>query len=472
MVVNASREYLFGDARASATAVLYCLFSLVTVAFLAFNVPAFQTPDSENHMYRAEILSGGHWIAERREVDGDIKFGGEVSLAIREAMREVVVIAFHRDQKLDRDMRDRLRDIHWDDEKVVRDFRNTASNPPIFYLPQAVGIYFGKKLDLSVERTVFLVRMLDAVCCVLISTVALLIVGKTNLFMFIVLSFPMVSALFASMSQDGLLIATAALASATVLRPIVDDRRMNTMEFAVGVLCLSLVAMARPTYAFLSLIVLVLPAESFRARFAAFLFSVVLSLGWPLTMMLFVAEPIAHPSGLTDQGRQLAYLLANPLVVFAIAGETLGRFFGNFVGQIVGVLGWLDTPLPPLYMRFALALAGLAFLHDALQRRARASWPLLLVCAAALLLSAGAVFGAMYLIWTPVGAGYVEGVQGRYFLPLLVFLPIFVAVGRSPIADWNFERAVNVFRWITIVLFPLVTIAVLQMTVIGRYYLD
>ena len=78
----------------------------------------------------------------------------------------------------------------------------------------------------------------------------------------------------------------------------------------------------------------------------------------------------------------------------------------------------------------------------------------------------------MYLIWTPVGAGYVEGVQGRYFLPLLVFLPIFVAVGRSPIADWNFERAVNVFRWITIVLFPLVTIGVLQTTVIGRYYLD
>lgn len=472
MVVDALRKYLFGDARASATALLYCLFSLVTVTFLAFNVPAFQTPDSENHMYRAEVVSDGHWVAQRYEVNGRIFFGGEASLAINRAMREVVEIAFHRDRKLDRDMRDRLRQVRWGNDRAVRDFRNTASNPPIFYLPQAVGIHVGKTLDLSVERTVFLVRMFNAVCCVMISTIALLIVGRANLFLFTVLSFPMVSALFASMSPDGLMIAVAAVALACILRPIVDERRMNTMEFAVGVLCLSLVAMARPTYAFLSLIVLVLPAASFRARFAAFLFSVVLGLGWPLTMMVFVAEPIENPSGLADQGRQLAYLLANPLAVFAIAGETLDRFFGNFVHQIVGVLGWLDTPLPHLYVDFAFAMAGLAFLHDALQRKARASWPLLLVCAAAVLLSAGAVFGAMYLIWTPVGAGHVEGVQGRYFLPLLVFLPIVLAVARSPIAGSEFEWAVDMVRWITLAVFPLVTIAVLQVTVIGRYYLD
>jgi uncharacterized membrane protein len=29
----------------------------------------------------------------------------------------------------------------------------------------------------------------------------------------------------------------------------------------------------------------------------------------------------------------------------------------------------------------------------------------------------------LYLTWTPVGAGTIQGVQGRYFIPLLLFLP-------------------------------------------------
>jgi hypothetical protein len=36
--------------------------------------------------------------------------------------------------------------------------------------------------------------------------------------------------------------------------------------------------------------------------------------------------------------------------------------------------------------------------------------------------SAGLIFAALYLGWTPVGAPVVEGVQGRYFLPLLAAL--------------------------------------------------
>jgi hypothetical protein len=35
-----------------------------------------------------------------------------------------------------------------------------------------------------------------------------------------------------------------------------------------------------------------------------------------------------------------------------------------------------------------------------------------------LVLLLGAIFCALYLFWTPVGSGMVEGLQGRYFLPL------------------------------------------------------
>ena len=44
-----------------------------------------------------------------------------------------------------------------------------------------------------------------------------------------------------------------------------------------------------------------------------------------------------------------------------------------------------------------------------------------------ILLIAAGVFGALYFAWTPYAYSYVEGVQGRYFIPLLVPLVIVLA---------------------------------------------
>ena len=52
----------------------------------------------------------------------------------------------------------------------------------------------------------------------------------------------------------------------------------------------------------------------------------------------------------------------------------------------------------------------------------------------------GAMFGAQYLSWTPVGGGVVEGMQGRYLLPLLPLLILVVppmpGIGRAAGAIW------------------------------------
>lgn len=48
-----------------------------------------------------------------------------------------------------------------------------------------------------------------------------------------------------------------------------------------------------------------------------------------------------------------------------------------------------------------------------------------------LALLCGSVFGiilALYLSWTAVGADHIEGVQGRYFLPLILLLPVGIQI--------------------------------------------
>jgi uncharacterized membrane protein len=43
-----------------------------------------------------------------------------------------------------------------------------------------------------------------------------------------------------------------------------------------------------------------------------------------------------------------------------------------------------------------------------------------------------AIAGALYLVWTPVGASQVGGIQGRYFIPILpLLIPLFILLSRS-----------------------------------------
>ena len=68
-------------------------------------------------------------------------------------------------------------------------------------------------------------------------------------------------------------------------------------------------------------------------------------------------------------------------------------------------------------------------------------WNFLIVVGTALL-----IIGAMYISWTGVGAEVVEGVQGRYFIPLLPLLLLCVSMKQNYI-KWN-----HVHLWLQIVL--------------------
>jgi uncharacterized membrane protein len=131
---------------------------------------------------------------------------------------------------------------------------------------------------------------------------------------------------------------------------------------------------------------------------------------------------------------KLGYMMQHPLH-FPQALITSLDYTPELLRQLIGVLGWLDTALHPL----AYPVLGITLVAVSLEtlpasaairmRIAAVSW--LTVIAYIL-----AVFVIFYLIWTPVAAGRIEGVQGRYFLAALPLMAIgiacFVRTGFSP----------------------------------------
>jgi uncharacterized membrane protein len=90
--------------------------------------------------------------------------------------------------------------------------------------------------------------------------------------------------------------------------------------------------------------------------------------------------------------------------------------------MFIGVLGWLDTPLD-LYVYIVFGVLFLAITAISVQR-SKAYWvdrgtlPLMFTAVVSTLLT----FILELLTWTPYVSETIEGIQGRYFTPILIFL--------------------------------------------------
>lgn len=92
---------------------------------------------------------------------------------------------------------------------------------PSFYIPAALGLLAGEKLGLTPLHTVFLGRVLMLLSFLALGAAAIRLARFGNLLLFAVLTLPTTLTLAGSYSQDGVVIATCALAAAltTRLRP-------------------------------------------------------------------------------------------------------------------------------------------------------------------------------------------------------------------------------------------------------------
>src|SRR6185437_12912461 len=218
-------------------------------------------------------------------------------------------------------------------------------------------------------------------------------------------------------------------------------------------------------------------------RIGAAALALALGLGWTAYAQREVAIPFVRgepyaagplfpgPAGTvfrtTDAAAQLRVLTADPLRLVTLPLRTMREEAGTKAREAIGVLGQLDLPLPGwMYRLWTIALAA-AVLGDMLanQRRDGPRVQETLLIAAIGVACLFATYLALYLTWTPVGAERIEGVQGRYLLPLLALLGLAlprVAVPRA--------TALRAGCTAIVVLAGLATIAILPVLAVRAYY--
>ncbi len=116
-----------------------------------------------------------------------------------------------------------------------------------------------------------------------------------------------------------------------------------------------------------------------------------------------------------DAALQARHAREHPLAVAKLLTRDLVSRAPRYAREAIGVLGWLDVPLP----WWAYLLSAVTLLAAAIWRRAvEPPVPAPLVVGS-LVATLFLVALSLYFIWTPVGADRLEGFQGRYLLPVL-----------------------------------------------------
>jgi len=355
--------------------------------------------------------------------------------------------------------------VRWSGEKFNMNFDNTALYPPVFYVPSALGILIARGAGLTVVQTLTLSRILTGAVAVAVAATAIACAEAASVALFAVMTLPMSLALLASGSQDALLLACSAMAAALFARFWRRQAAPSRAEQIAAVVLLALICTSRPPYVGLALLPLTVPSVAARWRLASAA-AVVLSVAAWSTLAAISAWTSYNVTG-ADPSAQATLLLGHPWDIARIALDTLQRYGSDYIHGFIGVFGWSGTRLPRSYEVAAVIVLGIAAAATMLGERGRRIGivPRALI-AGSILLSAAAVFGIEYLTWTPPGALVVDGVQGRYFLPLALVaaaaLPA-LRIARLEPARWALSLAVG--------LLPIVTLGVTLRSIVLRYYL-
>ncbi len=440
---------------------IYGLGALPMVAFLAIATPPMQVADEDAHFLRAvQLGQGGVLAASRPDTLNGLLPGSAVRFArgLDQPPAAGETVRWYQ-------ARTGLRRAGWNSRPVAAFFGNTAVYPPVFYLPAALAIDASRLCGASLAASLRAGRIAQGLVSAALAALALGIARRGRLVLFLLLSLPMTLSLFGSCSQEGPMLATASLAAAWLSRRDAQAPGTTAGWLGIGLLLGTLGAAKLPSILF-GLIPAWLGVACGRSRagLAASAAALLVSLGW-LTVGAVPLMGGLQRAGVSPS-RQLGLVLTHPLHAGLVAFQTLHVFGPTLARETVGVLGLLDTVLPASFYAAAFLCLCCAVGADRWPlapsppplRPAGAGWAIAILLAG----SVAMIFALFYLVWTPVGGALIEGVQGRYLLPPLLFstllLPRVDPAGALPPAQRRFAAGFLLLVW-----------CVVPATVLARY---
>ncbi len=432
------------------------MFILVLVFGILFSLitPITDTPDEQQHVATAFLVADGQFFTNAAE-------GGQLAASYND------IINNHQATLTGNS----LGGVAFDATPEP----NSAWGTGVFFLwhlPSAIGLFFARLFGADLMGCFYAGRIASAIVYALFVFFAVKKAPRFKLFMAVLSIMPMTLMVAGSYNSDAVVYGISLLMGAYFIDMYFNDSyKISWKHIAVFALLMALVVMKKYTLGALALLPLFIPASRYADKKTKYLGALlvvglaVLAALWQVKLMTSLSGGTSALSGDTvstrgaNMGQQLAFFMQEPVSATSIVYKSMMRDAGLNLTQLFNLGQMTYFPYEIFIYIYIAFLAVVAFSYTRYQYKPELAqgvtgvsllnrFMILLVMVATVALT----YLALYLSWTPVRAGSVEGVQGRYFLFMFFLLPflgqnVWPVVGRG-----SYERAQLNIQFVAVLL--------------------
>lgn len=343
-----------------------------------------------------------------------------------------------------------------DDSLVVTNSSINTYAPIFVYIPAVLGMSFARLLGFGTIAMLIFARWCNLAFFALCVWWCMKKLPFGKMALAVISLFPMTIQQCNSFSYDSVIISVLFLFSTYIICMTYEDQPIRISDVAiVSVLSALLVYGKSGVYLPVCLAALLIPTNKFgclwkKLAAAGSLMGIALlsyinrNSGTVTQVMATTAETSAvgaTAGNAVSMGYTIGYFLQNPWKLIQMLANTVADKSEFYLESIIGQkMGWVEIEISRITVIGFIVLFIIAMTKVRGERQyvtVSQKWWISIVC----LLSVGMIIMGMLLTWTPFGNVSVEGVQGRYFTPLLLLASL-LGRNNSILLNENKDRGI------------------------------
>lgn len=416
---------------------IFAITMLFVGVILIFILPPMSSPDERTHFINAYTISYGDVFPEN--VEG--KSGKYIDSTVIDFVNN-----YYEKYTGKLDEKYSFRESYFSSFEVKKESNltfftigNLMNINPIGYMIAALGMVIGRGILYIIGHGVFnnpynmlmFAKMANLLFYVLIGMLAIHRTPRFKKIMTVLLLFPMNLYIASTVSYDAVLIPIVYLFFSEIMLLLEEDKVIQKIDILI--VCLSAFFMfgIKPVYVPVLLLLLLVPKSRYENKkmflvcFISFCSLAFISFCIPRFLLYLRLDGISETY--IEIEKQYEYVISHWWLIPSIILNSFKKYQIFYLESFYGKFGELDVNLPIPFLGIGMFAFGVLVLLSLLEEKS-VKIVIKFYIAILLIISITAMFMALYITWSSliegIGENSVTGVQGRYFLPLAMFVPI------------------------------------------------
>lgn len=328
-------------------------------------------------------------------------------------------------------------------KNVKYSFANTSLYSPISYLPQAIGITFGKIFSNRILIQLYFGRVFNFITFFILMYLSIKLIPFKKNIIFLIGVIPLVLQEAISLAPDAFTISMACFFVSYILYLRSDSEKITKKNNAIISSASIILSQLKIVYLPICLLLFLIPFDKFESKKRKYVTLILIFLISSLLGFMWLKISSHYLEIQSGSDKQMSYILSNVFRYLEICITTFTNFSRDWLYEVFGRnLGMFTISLPSFLIFGNIILFIIISLTSKKEDiKEWEKWFITFVVLSVIFL----IFTSLYIQWTPYKAGLIKGIQGRYFIPLLILISLIISNKKIVLKDNVDSKYIDLF---------------------------